>query len=102
MIEIHIKCNYNKHMDIRFDPAKDKSNMVKHGVSLADAVNLDWNSMMVKPDIRRDYQELREIGYGLIEDRLYCAVLVQRGTVFHIISLRKANSREVKEYVRQT
>jgi uncharacterized protein len=89
-------------LDITFDQAKDKSNMAKHGLSLADASKLDWNSVMVKPDTRRDYQELREIGYGLIGDRLYCVVMVQRGTVFHIISLRKANSREVKEYVEQT
>ena len=89
-------------MEITFDQAKDKSNMARHGVSLADAVKLDWHSVMVKPDTRRDYHELREIGYGVIEDRLYCVVIVQRGTAFHIISLRKANSREVKEYVEQT
>lgn len=96
------KRNYNNYMKITFDPAKDKSNMVKHGVSLADAAELDWNSVVVKPDTRKDYLELREIGYGLIGDRLYCVVLVQRGESFHIISLRKANSREVKEYVEQT
>lgn len=89
-------------MEITFDPAKDKSNLAKHGVSLADAVKLDWTSVMVKPDTRRDYHELRDIGYGVIEDRLYCAVIVTRGTAFHIISLRKAHSREVNEYVEQT
>ena len=89
-------------MEITFDPIKDKSNQAKHGVSLAEAVNLDWNSVMVKPDTRKDYAELREIGYGLIGNRLYCVVLTQRGETFHIISLRKANSREVKEYVEET
>lgn len=76
--------------------------MAKHGVSLAEARNFDWSSVMVKPDTRRDYQELREIGYGVIGDRLYCVVLVQRADVFHIISLRKANGREVKDYDDQT
>jgi uncharacterized DUF497 family protein len=89
-------------MHITFDPGKDKLNQSKHGISLAEAANLDWASVMVKPDTRRDYQELREIGYGLIGNRLYCVVLVQRGESFHIISLRKANSREVKDYVEQT
>jgi uncharacterized DUF497 family protein len=89
-------------MHITFDPGKDKLNQSKHGISLAEAANLDWLSVMVKPDTRRDYQELREIGYGLIGNRLYCVVLVQRGESFHIISLRKANSREVKDYVEQT
>ena len=53
---------------------------------------------MVKPDTRRDYGELREIGYGVIENRLYCVVFTQRRNTMHIISLRKANSREVKHY----
>jgi uncharacterized DUF497 family protein len=89
-------------MEISFDPAKDKINFEKHGVSLVDAKKFDWNSVMVRPDIRQDYLELREIGYGLIGDRLFCVMLVQRGEVFHIISLRKANSREVHEYAEQT
>jgi uncharacterized DUF497 family protein len=54
------------------------------------------------PDARRDYGELREIGYGLIGDRLYCVVFVQRDQALHIISLRKANSTEVANYVNQT
>ncbi len=86
-------------MDITFDPAKDKANQAKHGVSLSLARELDWSSVLVKPDTRRDYGELREIGYGVIQNRLYCVVFTQRRNTMHIISLRKANSREVKNYV---
>jgi uncharacterized DUF497 family protein len=57
---------------------------------------------MAKPDARRDYGEVREIGYTVIYDRLYCVVFTQRGDSMHIISLRKANSREVRNYVEQT
>jgi uncharacterized DUF497 family protein len=89
-------------MEITFDHTKDKNNRARHGVSLADAAKLDGDALMVKPDTRRDYHELREIGYGLLEDRLYCAVIVQRGTASHIISLRMANSMEVAEYAVQT
>ena len=89
-------------MQITFDPAKDVINLAKHGVSLATAERLDWSTVIVRPDTRKDYTELREIGYGLIGNRLYCVVLVQRGEDFHIISLRKANSREVKEYEQAT
>jgi uncharacterized DUF497 family protein len=35
---------------------------IRHGISLADAEKLDWSTVMVKPDICRDYGELREIG----------------------------------------
>lgn len=53
---------------------------------------------MCAPDTRADYGELREIGFALIGDRLYVVVFVQRGDVMRVISLRKANSREVKLY----
>lgn len=86
-------------MDITFDPAKDDSNQRKHGVALSLAKLIDWSEVMAKPDTRRDYGEVREIGYAVIERRLYCVVFTQRRDSMHIISLRKANSREVKHYV---
>lgn len=85
-------------MDITFDSAKDKANQTKHGVSLSLAQDLEWSEVMAKPDARRDYGELREIGYGVIENRLYCVVFTQRCNTMHVISMRKANSREVKHY----
>ncbi len=94
--------NYNNYMEITFDPAKDKANQTKHGVSLGLATELDWSEVLVKPDTRRDYGELREIGYGVIDSRLYCVVFTQRNDHMHIISLRKANRREVQNYVDQT
>ena len=57
---------------------------------------------MAKPDTRQDYGEVREIGYAAIDDRLYCVVFTQREDRMHVISLRKANSREVRNYVEQT
>ena len=89
-------------MEITFDPAKDKANQTKHGVSLGLANELDWVEVLAKPDTRRDYGELREIGYGVIDGRLYCVVFTQRNNHMHVISLRKANSREVRDYVEQT
>ena len=91
--------NYNNRMEITFDPVKEQINQAKHGVSLSLARELDWPDVMAKPDTRRDYGELREIGYCVIENRLYCVVFTQRQDTMHVISLRKANSREVKNYV---
>jgi hypothetical protein len=34
-------------MRIEFDPAKDLANQDKHGVSLAMAVELDWEAALV-------------------------------------------------------
>jgi uncharacterized DUF497 family protein len=87
---------------ITFDPAKDSSNQSKHGLSLALAEGLEWDTLECKPDTRRDYGELRQLGYAIAGDRLYCVVFVNRPadapTERRIISLRKANSREVKSY----
>ena len=85
-------------MNIEFDAAKDEANVAKHGVSLALAAEIEWSDVLCAPDSRRDYGELREIGFAVIAKRLYVVVFVQRSAVMRIVSLRKANSREVKLY----
>jgi uncharacterized protein len=85
-------------MQIVFDPAKDASNMAKHGVSLAQAGQMEWDTLASMPDSRRDYGELRMIGYAFVGARLYCVVFADRAGVRRIISLRKANDREVNLY----
>ncbi|KAF1023694.1 MAG: hypothetical protein GAK30_00357 [Paracidovorax wautersii] len=85
-------------MDIEFDPAKDAVNIEKHGVSLSLAAGIEWGDVLCSPDTRRDYRELREIGFAVIQKRLYVVVFTQRAEVMRIVSLRKANTREVKLY----
>ena len=85
-------------MHVSFDPVKNAANIEKHGVSMALAEAIEWSDVLCTPDTRADYGELREIGFAMIGDRLYVVVFVQRGDVMRIISLRKANSREVKLY----
>jgi uncharacterized DUF497 family protein len=86
-------------MDFEFDKPKDWANRDKHGVSLAEAAEFDWLSVLARRDNRRDYGERREIGYGLIGRRLFCVVFVRvNPDPCRIISLRKANSREVRAY----
>ncbi len=89
-------------MDVTFDPAKDAVNQEKHGVSLADAVAFEWGGAVVWPDERRDYDEARMVALGYIGLRIMVVVFVDRPTEYpterRIISLRKANSREVKRY----
>lgn len=86
-------------MDISFDRSKNETNIAKHGVSLSDAVNLEWETAMVVLDDRQQYGESRFIGYALKDDRLHCVVFTERGEQRRIISLRKANDREVRFYV---
>jgi len=85
-------------MKIEFDPVKDTANIAKHGVSLNDAVNIEWDTLWATQDDRHDYGENRLVGYAYIGLRLYCVVYTDRGNVRRIISLRKANKRELKRY----
>ena len=86
-------------MLIEFDPVKDKANLAKHGVSLAMAGKLDWDAALVWVDDRFDYGELRMIALAPETNTLYFVAFVERGDVRRIISLRRAEIREVKHYV---
>lgn len=88
-------------MEIVFDKAKEKANIAKHGVSLAAAATLEWDLLLAKPDTRHEYGEPRWIGYAPIGKRVYCVVYTDRDGKRRIISLRKANGREVKRYAGQ-
>ncbi|TDT43302.1 hypothetical protein DES49_1116 [Halospina denitrificans] len=88
-------------MDIDFDPAKDAANISKHGVSLAEAESLEWDELLAIPDDPHHYGEARYIGFAPIERRVFCVVFTDREQTRRIISLRKANAREVNRYARQ-
>ena len=85
-------------MEITFDPAKDAANIIKHGVSLALAVEFDWETANIRQDERHDYGEARMAGIGYIGLRLHYVAFVERDGGYRIISLRKANPRESMRY----
>ena len=85
-------------MALSFDPAKDEVNRAKHGVSLAEAELFEWESAVVFPDERLDYGEERAAAIGYIGQRLYVVVFTDRVEERRIISLRKANAREIRRY----
>jgi len=87
-------------MQIEFDPAKDAANIAKHGISLAEAERLDWSTAFIEVDDRFAYDELRMAGLGLIGADLFYVVFVEREDVTRVISLRPAEKREFKSYVR--
>jgi len=66
---------------------------------LAHAENIDWDLALESLDDRRDYGEDRYVALAPIGSRLFYVVFVDRGMKRRIISLRKANAREVKYYV---
>ena len=86
-------------MRIEFNAAKDAANQAKHGVSLSLAAALDWEAALVWVDVRIEYGELRMIALAPKDEILYYVAYVDRGEVRRVISLRRANRREVSHYV---
>lgn len=85
-------------MEVTFAPAKDAANQVKHGVTLARSADIEWDTAVTWPDLRRNYGEARQCGIGYIGLRLHFVVFVDRAGRRRVISLRKANRREVNRY----
>ena len=85
-------------LDCIFDPAKDNGNLAKHGLSLGEAQSFEWETAMVLEDTRKQYPEPRFRATGYIGIRLHVLVFCLRDEVVRVISLRKVNAREVKDY----
>ena len=85
-------------MKFTYDSVKNDSNLRKHGLPLSDASLLGWNTAFSWIDERKNYGEERRIALALMNQRLYCVVYVESKATIRVISLRKANIREVDEY----
>ena len=87
-------------MKISFDPKKDEQTRETRGFSLAVGAEVISNQASLIIDSRRNYGEERLISFGYIDKRLYVCVYTVRGDALHIISVRKANKREIGKYGR--
>lgn len=85
-------------MEIEFDQAKSEKNRLERDLPFALVATFEWDSAMVWPDSRREYGEKRYCAIGYIGARLYHLAFTTRGTSIRVISLRKANKREVNIY----
>jgi uncharacterized DUF497 family protein len=88
-------------MKLIYDSAKNDSNIAKHGLSLAEAKLLEWDTALEWIDGRKNYGEERRIALAPMKHRLYYVVYVELKTGIRVISLRKANIREVKRYEKE-
>ena len=89
-------------MNISYDPGKNEKNIVERGISFERAAEFEWSSALIVEDTRKDYGESRFQALGFIGKRLHALVFTPRAGQMHVISLRKANRREVKRYETQT
>lgn len=85
-------------MTVSYDPKKNEANISLRGISFDRAADFEWSSALIVEDTRKDYGETRFQALGFIEERLHVLVFTPRADDIHVISLRKANRREVKRY----
>jgi uncharacterized protein len=85
-------------MTFEWDEAKDAANREKHGLSLADAARLDWAVGVNVVDARHAYGEIRIARIAFLDGRLHVCVFTDREGRIRIISLRKANQREIRDH----
>jgi uncharacterized DUF497 family protein len=85
-------------MIISYDPDKSARNQAERGLPFDLVAGFEWSTAVVIEDVRKDYGEQRFRVLGYIGERLHALVFTPRGDAVHVISLRKANVREVKKY----
>lgn len=83
-----------------WDPAKAADNLGKHGLDFELVRRFDWHRAVAVVDDRRSYGEVRRRACGPIDGRLCVVVFTVRDEVVRVISLRKANRREIRQYGR--
>ncbi len=90
---------YNMLMEFEWNEKKSEACFENRGFDFnyATRVFSDRNKISFR-DRRRDYGEDRYQVLGMIEERVYVVVYTMRGSIFRIVSARKANLREVKRH----
>lgn len=86
-------------MWFEWDARKAAQNIAKHGVPFEFAARVFLDPLRLDAeDRRRDYGEHRRLTLGRVEGRLYVIAYTPRGRMIRLISARKANARERRQY----
>jgi uncharacterized protein len=86
-------------MEFEWDPAKDEGNRFKHGLRLAFGKRVfDDPLYAALPSSRPIDGEDRLKAVGRVEGKLYTAVYVWRGEAIRLISVRRSNTSEQRDY----
>lgn len=83
-------------MRITFDRTKRERTLQERGLDFRQAKEVFDGPHLTRPDERKDYGELRFISAGKLSGRFVIIVWTPRGKARRIISMRKANEREIK------
>ena len=85
-------------MPFEWDETKRRANLVEHALDIFDMFPLFDGRIFERIDDRFDYGEIRILCLGELAGRAYVVIYTWRGGNRRIISARKANGREQREY----
>ncbi len=80
-----------------YDPEKSAINLVKHGIDFEAAQAL-WNDNDRIDGPATSINEARRMVIGLIDGRLWAAIVMDRNENVRIISVRRARETEAMKY----
>lgn len=89
-------------MELEWDEEKRQRTLNERGLDFADIVDFDFVTGHTTRDSRFEYGETRNVTVGYLHDRLCVLCWTLREGHFRVISLRKANDREKRNYVAET
>jgi uncharacterized DUF497 family protein len=89
-------------MEITFDPKKNAENIRLRGLSFDRVANFDFETATYRIDNRQDYGKMRIHSLGYLDNRIHALVFTRVEKGIRVISFRKANKREVKQYEHET
>ena len=85
-------------MQIEFDPDKRDKTLAERGLDFTHAVEVVAGVSVTAEDARLDYGEIRFSTVGVLDGRMVVVVWTRLGEVRRIISMRKANEREIARF----
>lgn len=85
-------------MEIEWDKNKAASNLIKHNIDFEDAKNIFLDPNRLEREDKRDYGEIRIQVIGIVNQVVLFVVYTKRGNRYRIISARRANKNERRQY----
>ncbi|MFM6322281.1 MAG: BrnT family toxin [Microcystis panniformis] len=85
-------------MEIEWDNNKAASNLIKHKIDFEDAKNIFLDPNRLEREDKRDYDETRIQVIGIVNQVVLFVVYTKRNGRYRIISARRANKNERRQY----
>ena len=85
-----------------FDPAKNQTNLAKHGISFTTASFAFYDpNALITYDEQHSIHEVRFTLLGAVDDHILFIVYTMRGEMIRLISARPVTKRERERYYRR-